>query len=124
MKSDVGERGGNRRIIGAVQALLELVDVNDYRSDGPAEPNRNHPLQVITPNGAVGENLEKRGQLDLHRFRIGVVNGKPLRHHAAGIQMALDQFVVFLGIKSRSPLHPRVNRIGGDDVELFRVVKM
>ena len=77
-------------------------------------------VDVIAPNGAVRKDLEKRCEFGLDRFRIAVINGKPLRNHAAWIQVTFHQLVILLRIKRGSPFDPWVYRISRNDVEFIR----
>ena len=51
--------------------------------------------------------------------RVGLEELNVHRHHASRIQVPLHRFEKFLGVEVRRTLHPRVQRIDGDAVEVF-----
>ena len=77
-------------------------------------------VEVVAPNRPARKYIEECGEFGLYRFRIAVVNRKPLRYHAAGIQVGLHQFIVFLGIQGRGAFDPRMYGICRNHIELFR----
>ena len=51
--------------------------------------------------------------------RLRLVEGDPEAHDSAGIQMIAAHLVVFHRVQRGAALDPRVDRVGGDDVELL-----
>ena len=51
--------------------------------------------------------------------QVGFVQRDVQREHSAGVQMALHRFEVLFRIQRGGSFHEYIQRIGGDDVELF-----
>src|SRR5439155_24356747 len=91
MKSDFANGLRNTRVAGPLQALLKFIYTNDGRiSLSDEDQIVTVSVEVIAPNGAARENREKRCQFGLNRFQIAIVNRKPLRYHAAWVQVTFD----------------------------------
>ena len=73
-------------------------------------------LPQIVP---LGKDLEERRHLALDGLGRALVERDPLGDHAARIEVALDEFEVFLGVEGRRALDPGMDRVRGDDVELL-----
>src|SRR5216117_3983216 len=97
MKPDFTDGLRNASVGGPVQTLLQFIDTNDgCISLSNEDEIVTVSVDVIAPNGAVRKDLEKRCEFGLDRFRIAVINRKPLRNHAAWIQVTFHQFVILL----------------------------
>src|SRR5437667_8196176 len=106
-------------MIGTFQALLNFIRVDGQRFDLTQEDQVvSLAVQVVAPDGAVGKNLEERGDLALYYVHVGFVEGHPLGDQSPRVEMALAKFEVFLRIQRGGSLDPGMNRIGGDNVEL------
>ena len=77
------------------------------------------PVVRVAPDHAVRERLEERADLALHRRRVALVELHEQRHDAAGIQVLLDELEELARVERRRALHPRIERVGRDRVELL-----
>ena len=73
----------------------------------------------VAEDDAVRERLEERRDLALHRLGVALVQLHEQRDDAAGIQVLLDDLEELLRVERRGALHPRIERIGRDRVELL-----
>src|SRR5439155_118537 len=107
-----------------IQPPLHVIDINGAGAFLADEHEIiTVAVQVVAPDGPARKDIEECGEFGLYSFRIAVVNRKPLRNHAAGIQAGLHQFIVFPGIKRGSAFDPRVYRIGRNHMELLGSVE-
>ena len=74
---------------------------------------------VVGPDGAVGEDFEEGRNLALHDGGIAFVQRHPLGDETARVRCSLAHLKILLGVKRRRALHPRMNGVRRDDVELF-----
>ena len=77
------------------------------------------PLYVLREDHAVRERLEERGDLALHRLGVALVELHEQRDDAARVQVLLDELEELARVEHRRALHPRVERIRRDRVELL-----
>src|SRR5438876_1010964 len=107
-------------MVGAPQAFLQLVQI-DHRWLSLAEQYRIVTLAtvLVAPKHAVWENLEKRGDHALGRVLVALIERYPQGHHAARVEMLLAHLVVLNRVERGTAFDPRVDWIGGDDVELL-----
>ena len=120
IESDLLHRLRDRRVLGTLQPLLQRGDVDSSGFD----LSEQHEIVALTvvrvaPHDTVWKGLEKRADLALHRIGVAFVELHEQRDDAAGIQMLLDRVEELLRIKHRSPLHPRIQWIGGEGFELL-----
>ncbi len=107
-------------MIVAVQPLDDFVDVDSQRfglrksDDIIATAD-----MVVSPDRRLRENGKERCKFALHHLRTALVERYPLGDHPPRIQTPPTQLEVLFRIQRGRPLHPRVNGIGGDDVEGF-----
>src|SRR6185369_9737418 len=73
----------------------------------------------VAPHDAVGKRLEERADLALYRRRVALVELHEQRHDAAGVQMRLRRLEKLARVEHRRALHPRIERIRRDGVELL-----
>ena len=73
----------------------------------------------VVPERAIGEDGEKGGQFALDGGQVALVKGHPLGDEAAGVQAPLAHLKVILRVKRCGPFDPRMDRVGGDDVEFL-----
>src|SRR5437899_4025492 len=118
MKSYRAQRLSHTRVIGAIEPLLHLVDVN-YRAIGLTHENDivPEPVDIVAPDRAARKHVQEGRDLALDGLRVTFVQRDPLSDDAAGIQMPLAQFEVLPGVECGSALYPRMNRVRRDDVE-------
>ena len=73
----------------------------------------------VAPDDAVRERLEEGRDLALHRLGVALVELHEQRDDAAGVEVLLDHLEELARVEHRRALHPRIERIGGDGVELL-----
>ena len=66
-----------------------------------------------------GNTVEERRHLALHGLRRALVQLHEQRDDAAGVQVRLDRLEELLRVERRGALHPRVERVRRDRVELL-----
>ena len=107
-------------MVRAIESRLQRVEI-----DGERIERAEHDgvvavaLVVVAPDGTVGEDGEEGGDLALHDCAIALVKRYPLRDDAARVEVASADFKILLRVEHGSAFDPRMDRIGGDDVEFF-----
>ena len=114
------ERDFHFGVLRFLEAGLDRVDIELHRA-GLAE---HHDIVavavlVVTPDRALGEGLEEGGDLAADDRLVALVEGHPLRDEAARLEALLHELEVLLGVERGRALHPGMDRVGRDDVELL-----
>ena len=107
-------------MVGTVQPPLKFVDVDHRRLDLAEQDGVVAvALAVVAPDDPVGEDLEEGGDHALGRLQVALVERDPEAHDPARVQVIAAHLVVFHRVQRGAALDPRVDRVGGDDVELL-----
>ena len=105
---------------GIVEPRLHRVDI-----DLPClDLTEQHEVVALTvdrvrEDGAIRKRFEERRDLALHGRVRALVQLHEQRHHATGIEVALDHLEELARVERCSTLHPRIERIRRNRIELL-----
>ena len=107
-------------MVGAIHPILYRVEI-DHRRAILAQQHNIVAFAVVqvSPDRPAREDLEKGRDLALDRVLVALVQRHPLRDDSTGIQVCFHQFEVLARVERGGAFHPRMDRVGRDDVEFL-----